>query len=98
MNEEQNINEPQDPAFLVGAVMRSCVLCNETFSGKDKAIFCPRCEDEDWDDDDGRDDDFYQEQRERELEERAANCDCGAWQMTKNGEVIHVADCCCGAE
>jgi len=45
-----------------------------------------------------QDDDFYQEQRERELEERAANCECGAWQMAKNGEVIHVADCCCGAE
>jgi len=48
--------------------------------------------------DDRRDEDFYQEQRERELEERAANCECGAWQMAKNGEVIHVADCCCGAE
>lgn len=26
MNEEQNIHKPQNPAFLVGAVMRSTVL------------------------------------------------------------------------
>jgi hypothetical protein len=55
-------------------------------------------EDDDDDDDDGRDEEFYQEQRERELEERAGNCSCGAWQITKSGTVIHVADCCCGAE
>lgn len=83
--------------FIAHNVMRSCVLCNETFSSKEKAFFCPQCEDEEFEDD-GRDEDFYQEQRERELEERAANCECGAWQMAKNGEVIHVADCCCGAE
>ena len=97
MKENENINEPQNPAFLVGAVMRSCVSCGEEFLSKYKAIFCPYCEDEEFEDD-GRDEDFYQEQRERELEERAANCECGAWQMTKNGDVIHVADCCCGAE
>jgi hypothetical protein len=27
MNEEQNINEPLNPAFLQGAVMRSCSFC-----------------------------------------------------------------------
>ena len=79
-------------------VMRSCVSCGEQFMGEQKAIFCPYCESEEFEDDDGRDEDFYQEQRERELEERASNCSCGAWQMAKNGEVIHVADCCCGAE
>lgn len=95
MNNEQSPIDEKAIAFNP-PVMRSCVSCGEDFISKDKAIFCPYCEDEDWDD--GRDDDFYQEQRERELEERAANCSCGAWQMTKNGEVIHVADCCCGAE
>lgn len=50
------------------------------------------------DDDDGRDDDFYEEQREQELMERGANCTCGAWQLNKSGtQVVHVADCCCGA-
>jgi uncharacterized Zn finger protein (UPF0148 family) len=96
--EAENINNPQSPALQQGAVMRSCVSCGEEFLSKyKKAIFCPYCEDEEFEDD-GRDEDFYQEQREMELGQRAANCKCGAWQMAKNGEVIHVADCCCGAE
>jgi hypothetical protein len=54
-------------------------------------------DDEDYDDD-YYDDDYYQERREEELQERASNCTCGAWRMSKTGEVFHVADCCCGAE
>ena len=58
--------------------------------------------DEDFDDYDDRDendydDDFYERQQE-ELQERALDCTCGAWKLGKNGEVYHVADCCCGAE
>lgn len=40
----------------------------------------------------------YDEQRERKEEEIAGNCKCGAWQFTPNRNIIHVADCCCGAE
>ena len=54
-------------------------------------------DDEDYDDD-YYDDDYYWERIEEELQERAYNCTCGAWQITKSGEVVHVADCCCGAE
>jgi hypothetical protein len=25
----------------------------------------------------------------------AEGCHCGAWQMSKEGRLIHVADCCC---
>lgn len=39
----------------------------------------------------------WEERREREEAELALNCKCGAWQFS-NGGVIHVADCCCGAE
>lgn len=74
-------------------------------------IFCPYCGkqingdycdcDDDWEDDDYDEDDWREEQEERRLEElaeRAATCRCGAWQFAKNGEVVHVADCYCGAE
>jgi len=50
------------------------------------------------DDDYFGDDDDYMERHEEEMQERASNCTCGAWKMSKNGEVFHVADCCCGAE
>lgn len=60
---------------------------------------------EDWYDDEDEDyeedeDDFYERQWERkqeELWERAENCTCGAWQNI-DGQTLHVADCCCGAE
>jgi hypothetical protein len=45
--------------------------------------------------------DWREEQAERKLEElaeRAALCTCGAWQFAKDGSVVHVADCYCGAE
>lgn len=51
------------------------------------------------DEDDGRD--WEEEEREREYEElaeRASSCKCGAWQFNKKGDVVHIADCCCGAE
>ena len=50
------------------------------------------------DDDYFGDDDDYMERHEEEMQERASNCTCGAWKMSKSGEVFHVADCCCGAE
>lgn len=34
MNEEQNINEPQNPVFLQGAVMRSCIHCGNKDQSK----------------------------------------------------------------
>jgi hypothetical protein len=61
--------------------------------------FCQNCKAfwrEDNDEDDWREE--MEERREEELAERAATCKCGAWQFAKDGSVIHVADCCCGAE
>jgi hypothetical protein len=46
-------------------------------------------------------DGFYEDLEDREFEERilmAANCKCGAWAISKSGEIFHVADCVCGAE
>lgn len=51
------------------------------------------------DDDDWYDlDELQKEIEEEEKYERASNCTCGAWIITKRGNVYHVADCCCGAE
>ncbi len=41
-------------------------------------------------------DDWEDEQIERDLQ-RAGDCKCGAWQFS-SGKIIHVADCCCGAD
>lgn len=38
--------------------------------------------------------DFYEEQREREEEEKA-ECICGAYQRNNKGDLIQIADCCC---
>ena len=54
-------------------------------------------DDDDYCGDDDDDDDYFERQQE-ELQERASNCTCGAWQVSKTGEVYQVADCCCGAE
>lgn len=53
MNEEKNINEPQNPAFLVGAVMLSCPFCGgeakKTFIGNNHTksrkieVKCTKC-------------------------------------------------------
>ena len=48
----------------------------------------------DMDEDDSED---CQERYEEERFERLSQCTCGAWQVV-NWELIHVADCCCGAE
>lgn len=59
-------------------------------------------EEDDFEDDMWYDeDDWYEEQMQRKAEqmaERASMCKCGAWQFGKDGNVYHVADCCCGAE
>lgn len=55
-------------------------------------------EEDDIFDDDLHDDDYYWEREQEELQQRAMDCECGAWQILKTGVVIHVADCCCGAE
>jgi len=39
-----------------------------------------------------------EEDEEQERFERACSCTCGAWQLSKDGNPIHVADCYCGAE
>ena len=71
---------------------------------------CPNCghhfddwdDDETWDDEEMSEEDmrqWYEDEKEREYEqlmETAAACKCGALQIV-NHEVIHVADCCCGA-
>ena len=88
----QTTDKPQHDAKV--HVSGTCFYCGEALTENEHGI-CRYCDEEE---DDGKDEDFYTEQRERELEERAANCTCGAWQMTSKGEVIHVADCCCGAE
>jgi len=45
MSEEQNINEPQSPAFLQGAVMCRCSICDEDKNKKDMydEICCYSC-------------------------------------------------------
>jgi hypothetical protein len=58
-------------------------------------------EENEWDGDDYDLDLWLEDEKEREEEElveRAATCRCGAWIKTDGGRVIHVSDCCCGAE
>ena len=56
-------------------------------------------EEEDYDDDDDDwDEDDWREKEYEDDVERAESCTCGAWIFNKKGDVIHVADCCCGAE
>lgn len=74
-----------------------CCECGRKHNEESESPFCPPCE-ASFDEDDSFDEDYYIEQRENELAERAAMCKCGAWQFAKDGTVIHVADCCCGAE
>ena len=52
-------------------------------------------EDEVEDDRDLYDEDYYEEQRERDIEQKLSECKCGAYQLSKKGELIKVADCCC---
>lgn len=79
-------------------VSRSCIDCGNTYKTSSGSLYCPYCEDEyeREDEDDYRE--RMEEQRLEELAERASFCKCGAWQFAKDGSVIHVADCCCGAE
>lgn len=55
-------------------------------------------EEDEYDNWDDEDEDDIEERRETERYERALNCSCGAWQISKTGTVIHVADCYCGAD
>jgi hypothetical protein len=50
-----------------------------------------------WDDDDFDEDSIREIEEERRYE-LALSCSCGAWAISKNGNPIHIADCCCGAE
>lgn len=83
------------------AVSRSCFECGytyKTYDHENKYHLCPSCEDR-IDNEDTED--FYERQMEQKQEElaiRALSCKCGAWQLTKDNSVIHIADCCCGAE
>jgi hypothetical protein len=53
-----------------------------------------------WEDDD--DEDYFERAQEQRDEERAllaATCKCGAWRFSLDKtQVLHMADCCCGAE
>ena len=41
------------------------------------------------------DKEYYDEQQERDDEQKLTHCRCGAYQLNKNGNLIKVADCCC---
>jgi hypothetical protein len=69
--------------------MNYCEECGIEIS--EDEYWCPRCIEAD-------DEIDYEEREENERLEIAANCTCGAWQICENGDVIHTADCCCGAE
>ena len=79
-----------------------CPECGQVLSAKEsQAEYCNNCGEDFSHDDEFDIEDWREEQEERkqeELAERAANCTCGAWQFAKDGSVVHVADCCCGAE
>lgn len=78
-----------------------CPECNTRLSEKEQQFeYCSTCHaDFSYDDVDVEDErERYLEQREEELAYLAASCKCGAWQFSSNGQVIHVADCYCGAE
>lgn len=95
---EQEVNDlkKQVTNLQQARVIRMCHYCGFGLTQKEEARgICDDCE---YGEDDGTDEDFYREQHEKELEERAWNCSCGAWQIGKDGKVYHVADCCCGAE
>lgn len=94
---EQEVNElkKQVTNLQQARVIRTCHYCGSGLTKNEEARgICDDCE---YGEDDGMDEYFYIEQREKELEERAMNCSCGAWQNIK-GRIVHVADCCCGAE
>ena len=86
MNKEQRPLQNTKPAIAVEPVLA-------TVHYIDDDVFY-----DDYDEDSDYDDDDYFEREQEELQERAMNCTCGAWKMSKSGEVYHVADCCCGAE
>lgn len=77
-----------------------CCECGRKYrEGEEReSPFCIPCEASFDEEDDLYDEEYYKEKREEELAERAESCICGAWQFAKNGTVIHVADCYCGAE
>ena len=50
-------------------------------------------EDDDWEDD--RD---YDDEDDFDEHDTRYNCKCGAWIVGNSGQLLHVADCCCGAE
>jgi hypothetical protein len=52
---------------------------------------CEDDEDDEWEE-------YEKEWREEQRAEYASTCRCGAWQFDSKGNVVHVADCCCGAE
>ena len=78
--------------------MKHCIECGKEIDSNDD-LYCLKCiEYEKWLDE--QDEDYYEDYEEnkaQELFERACECTCGAWQNI-NGQTVHVADCCCGAE
>lgn len=77
-----------------------CQNCKTDFSERatEEQIEMDDYEDSLWEDDDpDYDEEYEKERQEDEDAERAADCTCGAWIISKTtGEVLHVADCCCG--
>ena len=95
MEQEKSSTDQHDAKLPVS---RSCIDCGHTYKTSSGSLYCPYCEDEYEREDEEDYRERMEEQRLEELAERAALCKCGAWQFAKDGSVVHVADCCCGAE
>lgn len=54
--------------------------------------------DDDFDDDYDYESDDLVEKHQDSMIELASSCECGAWQISYDGSVVHLADCICGAE
>jgi len=50
------------------------------------------------DDEPELDDDEIEDMEIRRLQQIVGDCTCGAWGVDNSGEIINIADCCCGAE
>lgn len=71
MNKEQKLTQTTDPAIAVEPVLATVPFEYDDFY------------DDDFDEYDDEDDDDYYEREQEELQERAMNCTCGAWKLSK---------------
>jgi hypothetical protein len=78
---------------------------NEHFQEKPGLVTLSKSYDDPFDEEEDDDEMSFEEWAELEEERReeeeatyAATCTCGAWQFAKDGTVVHIADCFCGAQ